>query len=284
MLTVHCENDELLQAGLRRMQDAGRTDPLAHAESRPGYVEVEAVLKTLYLARIAGARIHIAHVSEPESAGAIAAARRSGQRASGETCPQYLLMDEEDLIRLGPYARCAPAIRSRATVEALWPWLLDETLSFVCSDHSPYTIEEKERGRTNIFEAPLGLNIIQVMFPALLSEAVYHRGMSLDLFARVTATNPARLFGLYPAKGTIRVGSDADFALYDLDTTWTVDVRDLLSLHQWTPLEGAQIRGRVMWTILRGIPLYGEGRILAEPGTGEFVALTKHAPIGTARG
>src|SRR5262249_22243910 len=151
---------ELLQAGLRRMRDAGRTDPLAHAESRPGYVEVEAVLKTLYLARIAGARVHIAHVSEPESAGAIAAARRSGQQASGETCPQYLLMDEEDLVRLGPYARCAPAIRSRATVEALWPWLLDETLSFVCSDHSPYTIEEKERGRTNIFEAPLGLNII----------------------------------------------------------------------------------------------------------------------------
>jgi allantoinase len=283
MLTVHCENNDLLQAGLRRMQDAGRADPLAHAESRPGYVEVEAVLKTLYLAKTAGARVHIAHVSVPESAIAIAEARQDGQLVSGETCPQYLLMDEEDLVRLGPYARCAPAIRSRATVEALWPFLRDETLSFVCSDHSPYTFAEKERGRANIFDAPLGLSIIQVMFPALLSEAVHHRGMSLEQFARVTATNPARLFGLYPKKGTIRVGSDADFALYDLDATWTVDVRDLLSLHKWTPLEGVRIRGKVLWTVLRGIPLYGDGRILAAPGTGEFLAGNRRAVVGAAR-
>lgn len=284
MLTVHCENNDLLQAGLQGMRDAGRTDPLAHAESRPGYVEVEAVLKTLYLARIAGARVHIAHVSVPESAIAIAEARRDGQRVSGETCPQYLLMDEEDLVRLGPYARCAPAIRSRATVEALWPFLLDETLSFVCSDHSPYMIEEKERGWANIFNAPLGLNVIQVMFPALLSEAVHHRRMPLDQFARVTATNPARLFGLYPKKGTIRVGGDADFALYDLDATWTVEVSDLLSLHKWTPLESTRVRGKVIWTVLRGIPLYGDGRILAAPGTGEFLTVAQDVPVGAARG
>ncbi len=283
MLTVHCENNDLLQAGLDRMHAAGRTDPVAHAESRPGYVEVEAVEKVLYLAKIVGARVHIAHVSVPESAIAIAEARRAGQRVSGETCPQYLLMDEEDLVRLGPYARCAPAIRSRAIVEELWPFLLDETLSFVCSDHSPYTIEEKERGWANIFNAPLGLNVIQVMFPALLSEAVHHRGMPLDQFARVTAANPARLFGLYPKKGTIRVGSDADLALYDLDATWTVDVHDLLSVHKWTPLEGRQVRGKVVWTILRGIPLYGDGRILAAPGTGEFVTVSQGVPVSAAR-
>lgn len=284
MLTVHCENNDLLEAGLQEMRDAGRTDPLAHAQSRPGYVEVEAVLKTLYLAKTAGARVHIAHVSVAESAIAIAEARRDGQRASGETCPHYLLMDEDDLVRLGPYARCAPAIRTRAEVEALWPYLRDETLSFVCSDHSPYTIEEKERGRANILDAPLGLNVIQVMFPALLSEAVHQRGMPLEQFARVTATNPARLFGLYPKKGTIRVGGDADFALYDLDAMWTVEARDLLSLHKWTPLDGRRIRGKVIWTILRGIPLYGDGRILAAPGTGEFLTAARDAPVGAARG
>ncbi len=277
MLTVHCENNDLLQAGLRRMQDAGRTDPLAHAESRPGYVEIEAVMKTLYLARLAGARVHIAHVSEPESAALVAAARRAGEPVSAETCPQYLLMDEGDLVRLGPYARCAPAIRSRATVEALWPYLRDETLSFVCSDHSPYTVEEKERGRGNIFDAPLGLNVIQTMFPALLSEAVQHRGMPLDQFARVTATNPAKLFGLYPRKGTIRVGSDADLALYDLDAVWTVNTVDLFSLHIWTPFAGTQVRGRVVRTILRGMPLYADRQIVAEPGVGTFLrAVTAH--------
>jgi len=282
MLTVHCENNELLQAGLDRMHAAGRTNPLAHAQSRPGYVEIEAVQKTLYYARLAGARVHIAHVSEPESARMIAAARREGVTASGETCPQYLLMDEDDLVRLGPYARCAPAIRSRATVEALWPYLRDETLSFVCSDHSPYTIEEKERARGNIFDAPLGLNVIQTMFPALLSEAVHNRGMPLDQFARVTATNPARLFGLYPRKGTIQVGSDADFALYDLDAEWTVRVEDLLSLHKWTPFAGQHLRGKVMWTVLRGQPLWGEGHIRVEPGIGQFLTRAGLAPVALA--
>ncbi len=129
----------------------------------------------------------------------------------------------------------------------------------------------RSAGRANIFDAPLGLNIIQTMFPALLSEAVHRRGMPLDQFARVTATNPARLFGLYPQKGTIRVGSDADFALYDLDAEWTVRAEDLLSLHKWTPLDGARVRGKVMWTVLRGQPLWGEGRIQAEPGTGHFL-------------
>ena len=282
MLTVHCENNDLLQAGLDRMQAAGRTDPLAHAESRPGYVEIEAVQKTLYFARLAGARVHIAHVSEPESAELLIAARRAGQRASGETCPQYLLMDEDDLVRLGPYARCAPAIRSRATVEALWPYLLNETLAFVCSDHSPYRIDEKERGNANIFDAPLGLNVIQTMFPALLDEAVHRRSMPLDQFARVTATNPARLFGLYPKKGTIRVGSDADFALYDLDAEWTVRAADLLSLHKWTPFAGRQIRSKVIWTVLRGVPVYGNGRILVEPGGGQFLVPSGAASVAVS--
>lgn len=271
LLTVHCETNALLQAGLRRTRDAGRTDPLAHAESRPGYVEIAAVRSTLYLAAVARARVHIAHVSEPESARLIAGARAAGQDASGETCPQYLLLDEDDLARLGPYARCAPAIRPRATVEALWPLLRDETLAFVCSDHAPYTVEEKERGRANIFDAPLGLNIVQVMFPALLSEAIHRRAMPLDQFARVTATNAARRFGLYPRKGTIRPGSDADFALYDLDAEWTVRAADLFTRHKWTPLDGTRLRGRVVATIRRGETLYERGEIRAEPGSGRFL-------------
>ncbi len=271
MLTVHCETNALLAAGLQATRDAGRTDPLAHAESRPGYVEIAAVRSTLHLASVAGARVHIAHVSEPESARLIRDAARDGLDATGETCPQYLLMDEGDLVRLGPYARCAPAIRPRATVEALWPLLRDETLRFVCSDHAPYTIDEKERGRANIFDAPLGLNIVQTMFPALLSEAVHRRGMPLDQFARVTATNAARRFGLYPQKGTIRVGSDADFALYDLNAEWTVRADGLFSLHKWTPLEGARLRGQVVATVRRGETLYERGEIRAAPGSGRFL-------------
>ncbi len=272
LLTVHAENDALLGANLRRLQAAGRHDPLAHCESRPPLVEAEAVRRAIYLAGEANAHLHIAHVSAAQSLLAIAEAHAAGHWVTAETCPQYLLLTEEDVARLGPWARCAPAIRGRDHVDALWRGLADGTLDFVCSDHAPYTTAEKEAGRDSIWRAPLGLNVIQTMFPAVLDEAIHTWGFPLDHCAAITATAAARTFNLYPRKGTILPGSDADLALYDLDRPWTVRAADLLTKHKWTPFDGRRVRSQVVRTILRGRTVYADGRITAEPGNGRFVA------------
>lgn len=270
-LTVHAENDALLRTLRARLEAAGRHDPLAHCESRPPFVEAEAVHRAIFLAAEVGAHVHIAHVSAAPSLLAIARAKLAGQWVTAETCPQYLLLTEDDVARLGPYAKCAPALRSADHVEALWRSLADGTVDFVCSDHAPYTTAEKEAGRESIWNAPLGLNVIQVMFPAVLDEAVHTWGMPLEECAAITATNAARIFNLYPRKGTIQVGSDADLAFYDFERDWTVSASELLTKHRWTPFEGRRVRCQVTRTMSRGRTVFQDGRVLAEPGSGRFL-------------
>jgi allantoinase len=269
-LIVHAENDELLSAGLTRMKAAGRRDPMAHAESRPPLVEVEAIARAVRLAAHTGARLHVAHVSTPDGAAIVRDAHDDGVRVTCETCPQYLLMDHSDLERLGTWARCAPSIRCREDVEALWEFVLDGTIMAIGSDHSPYTVAEKEAGAEDIFAAPLGLNVIQVMLPAVREEAM-RRGMTLSEFARLSATGPAEVIGLRPRKGAIEVGADADLAIWDLDAEWTVTPEQLFSKHPWTPLTGRRIRGRVQTTIRRGEVVFHHGAVVGVPGSGEFI-------------
>lgn len=269
---VHAENGPLLEHFSSRLQAAGRKDPLAHAESRPPFVELEAVNRAILLAAAADARLQIVHLSVPEGADIVARHRAAGQRVSIETCPQYLLLDEDDLIRLGPWAKCAPPLRSRAMVERLWDRVLDGTIDCLVSDHAPYTWEEKVAGTEDIWAAPAGLQVIQTMLPAVMGEAVERRGMRLDAFARFSSTNAARILGLYPQKGTILPGSDADLTLYDLDNEWIVEPEHLFSKHQWTPLAGRTVGVKVMETIVRGTTVYRDGEIAVSPGYGRFLA------------
>lgn len=272
LLTVHAENDFLLADGIRRMQAAGRTDPLAHCESRPPLVEIEAVRRAIYLASEAGAHVHIAHVSAAGSLTAIDEAKHAGIWVTAETCPQYLLLTEDDVVRLGPWAKCAPAIRTRDHVDAMWRGLAEGTLDFVCSDHAPYAPAEKEPGFASIWDAPLGLNVVQFMYPAVLSEAVHTWGFPLEHCAAITATNAARIFDLYPRKGAIQVGSDADLALYDFAGEQTLRNDQLLTRHKRSPLADRTVRAGVVRTLLRGRTIYAGGRVTVEPGYGRFVS------------
>ncbi len=276
LLIVHAENDDLLQDGMARMTADGRIDPLAHAESRPPIVESEAVARAIHLARYTGARLHIAHVSTGEATHAIGEAQADGVPVTCETCPQYLVMDESDLERLGPFARCAPPLRNRADVEALWAAVADGTINAICSDHSPYSVAEKEAGITNIFQAPLGLNMIDVMLSSIVDEGIHRRGLSWTRFANLSAAEPARILGLYPTKGSIRVGADADLAIWDLDHEWEVTANTYSSERSWTPLEGRRLRGRVVRTIRRGQTIYADGAISASKGSGQFLMPGSH--------
>jgi allantoinase len=274
---LHAEDAALLEDGLRQTQGAGRTDAAAHAESRPPLVEEVAVNAALLLGEKTGCHVHLCHVGSAGALRLIAAAKARGQTVTCETCPQYLALTTEDLDKLKGFARCAPALREPAEVEAIWPFLLDGTIDLVCSDHCGFTAESKQPGETDIFAVPLGLSGIQTLVPVLYDAAVVRRGLPLAEFVRLLAGAPARIFGLWPRKGTIAVGSDADLTLLDPAGRWTVRAGDLVHRQRWTPFEGRELAGRVVRTIRRGETIYdhaaeGPARLPAAPGSGRFLA------------
>ncbi|HYX86771.1 MAG TPA: allantoinase AllB [Gaiellales bacterium] len=281
LVLVHAESDSLLQAGLARMRAEGRRDPLAHHEARPPFVEEEAVHRALFLAAHAGVRIQIVHVSSPVSADLVREEKAAGRPATMEICPHHLLLDLDDLVRLGPYGMCAPALRDRALVERLWDAVLDGTADCLVSDHSAYTLEEKEPGWSDIFAALLGCQVIQETVPLVLDEAFHRRHMPLDAFVRFSSTNAARIAGLYPRKGSLLPGADADIALFDLDGEWVVDARSQqFSKNPWSPFDGRRVGARVVRTLVRGETVYADGEIVAQPGFGRFLSCHDDYSLG----
>jgi allantoinase len=287
MLGLHSENDALLIAGLAETEGAGRTDPMAHADSRPPIVEVEAVSRAIFFAEYLGGWVHIVHMSTGDAADVVAKAKERGVRVTCETCPQYLALDHDDLRRLGSFARCAPAIRDRSDVERLWERLADGTIDCITTDHCAFTYESRVRGVDNIFETPNGLPGIETLVPVIVTEA-RKRGFEWGTIARWLATTPAELWLIAPRKGSIAPGADADLALVDPDRRWTVEGADLHHTHKWTPFEGAEMTARVVRTIVRGRTVYEDGpdgERFAEPGSGQFVTpVSAGAPELTAAG
>ncbi|MDQ2682503.1 MAG: allantoinase AllB [Chloroflexota bacterium] len=273
---LHAEDDNLVLSGLKRMQDAGRTDPLAHAESRPALVESVAVAEVLHLAELTGCWVHICHCASPDALRMIAEARTRGVRATVETCPQYLALNTDDLVTLKGYGRCAPSLRPQEDVDHIWDFVLDETVDVICSDHCGFTREQKDAGEDDIFRAPLGLSGVQTLLPLFFDTAVNKRSMNLSQFVRQIATNPAQIFDLYPRKGTIAVGSDADIVIFDPERSWVVQNDDMAHKQKWTPFDGRSITGRVVRTLRRGETIYddslgGEARFPALAGSGRYL-------------
>jgi allantoinase len=265
---LHAESDGLTTTLGREAREAGRRDPRAWAASRPPFTEVEPVRRALYLAGQTGASIHFVHVSTPEAVREVAAARAAGVQATVETCPHYLALDEGDLARLGPFGKCAPPLRPRALVDELWGEVLAGRVDLIASDHSPCPPEDKERGRDDIWQAWGGLHGVQTLLPVLLGEGVHRRGLSLPLLARLTSAAPARRFGLYPRKGALLVGSDADLTIVDLEAEWTLDASMLKTRWPVSPFLGRRFKGRVETTLVRGTVVYRAGEIAVAPGFG----------------
>ena len=273
LVLVHAESDAMLRANIARLRAGGRRDAMAHPESRPPFTEEEAVHRALYLAAHAGARLQIVHTSSPVSVDLVARARAGGQTATAEVCPHHLLLDLDDYARLGPWGCCAPPIRARALVDGMWERVLAGDIDCLVSDHSAYTTEEKSRGYEDIFDTPLGCQVIQETVPAVLSEAFHRHGMQLDAFARFSSTNAARIAGIYPRKGTILPGSDADLVIWDLDARWVIDAASQqFSKNPWSPFDGRELRARVVRTLVRGSTVYHDHAIHVAPGHGRFLS------------
>ncbi len=271
VLAVHAENEYVTGYLGRKMREAGRSDRASWVEARPPAQEVEAIQRACYWSRITGGALHIVHVSVPEGLKAIARAKQAGAPVTSETCPHFLFFDQDDFERLGPVAKCAPPIRPRQVVEQMWACIFEGLVDVIASDHSPCTWAEKEAGSADIWEAWGGISGIQSMLPALLSEGVNARGLPLPQLTKMVGENPARRYGLYPRKGAILPGADADLVLVDLDEEWTLTADQLFYKNAHSPYIGYRFKGAVKQTFVRGKTVYKDGKILAEPGSGQLL-------------
>ena len=276
LVAVHAEDDALVATATARVREAGHRDPGAWAASRPAQAEVRAVTRACEAAREAGARLHIVHLSAAEALGPIGLARDAGTDVTVETCPHYLVFDENDVAREGPLLKCAPPIRDTANRELLWSALLGGRIDLVASDHSPCPGADKDRGREDIFAAWGGVSGAQSLLPALLTEA-RRRSDGLDLKAVLgflvwrLCAKPAQRFDLWPRKGTIAVGSDADVTLVDTEREWTLDAAALQTRSGRSPYTGRAFHGAVVRTIVRGTTVFDDGAFPVAPGHGRFV-------------
>jgi allantoinase len=273
MLGLHTENEKLLRDHLDKVQSSGRNEPLAHADSRPPILESTDVERSIQMADESGGWVHIVHLNAIESAALVRTAKEQGIRVTAETCPHYLTLDLQDLERLGPYAKCVPALRSREQVDELWTYLADGTIDCIASDHCGWTSASKDAGAGDIWKAPNGLTGVQTLLPVMITEA-RKRGFSWEDIANWTASRPAVLWHLNPKKGSIQLGADADFAIIDPVREWTLDSQDLLHAQKWSPFEGRSFHGKVIKTILRGeviFDAYKPNPITVDPGFGQFL-------------
>lgn len=271
LVALHCEDDLLVKHLEKIEQSQGAGDVSSYLRSRPLYTETLAVNVAVKLAVETGARLHICHASLAESVDLVTAAKAKGNGITVETCPHYLVLTEDDFRFLGPVAKCSPPLRSRKEVEALWERVLDGSIDAIGSDHSPSTCEEKEAGRGNIWQAWGGINGVQSMLPLLLEQGVRKRGLSLNRLVQLVSANPARILGIYPRKGVIRVGAHADFTIIDPDGDWEITKETLLYKNKHTPYLGRKGKGRVVQTIVRGKTVYEEGTVVGKPGYGQFI-------------
>jgi allantoinase len=268
LLAVHAEDHALTSRLGSQARAAGRAEPLDWARSRPPESETRAVARVLDAARHTGARLHFVHISTGAAADQVAAARAAGLDVSLETCPHYLALDEGDLARLGAIAKCAPPLRAREVVDSLWRSLLAGEIDWVASDHSPCPPDSK---RGDVWRAWGGISGVQTMLPVLLDAAVHRRGLALPRLVALTAANPARRFGLYPRKGALLPGSEADLTLVDLSSEWILGQADLHTRWPISPFVGRTFRGRVVATLVRGTTVYRQGEVLARPGFGRLL-------------
>jgi allantoinase len=270
--SVHAENAAIMQRRRRQFIEAGRTDAAAHEESRPEVCEVEAIGRAGAMAAALGAPLHIAHVSSGGGARAIREARSRGLDITAETCPQYLLFDSADVERFGGLLRVNPPIRGAGHRDALWAAMHDGSIGMIATDHAPHTAEEKLN--PNIWQCCRGMIGLETQMAVMLTEVARGR-LTLEDYARFAATNPAKAWGLYPRKGAIAVGADADFAIVDPDLTEHIDQERLHSLNRISPWHGRFITARPVCTVLRGRMIAAHGRLVGEPGLGREV--TRHA-------
>jgi len=268
-VAVHNEDQELVEHLTATARAAGRTAPIEHARSRPPLAETLADQEIFELGLATGAHVHIAHSSLARGFEIAATFRAQGAAATGETCIQYLCMTEDDLVRLGGRGKCNPPFRTGDEVERVWQALLADRVAYVSTDHAPWPLARKTHA--DIFANAAGLTGLQSFAP-LMFTLLDERGLSPTLMATYCAERSARLHGLYPRKGALRIGADCDLLVLErgsfrFDAAAIVDREEL----RWSPYDGRMLRARVAATVLRGATIWDGAQVCGAAGFGRFV-------------
>jgi len=276
---VHAENTDCIAWMVQRLEQLGKTAPRYHATARPMVVEREATHRAIALAELVDVPILIVHVSGAEAVEQIQWAQNRGLRIYAETCPQYLFLTEADLDQpgfAGAKCICSPPPRDKANQQVIWDGLCSGVFQVFSSDHAPFRYADpqgKQAGgiHSSFRYVPNGVPGIETRLPLLFSEGVNKGRIDLNTFVALTATNPAKLYGLYPRKGTIAIGSDADLVIWDTQREVTITNDRLHHDVDYTPYEGMTLTGYPRVTISRGEIVYQDGEFLAKQGCGEFL-------------
>lgn len=272
-LAVHAENEAVVDRRESAARAAGRRRPIDHARSRPVVAEAEAVSRVVTFAHETDCPVSVVHTSTGTGAEIIADAKADDVDIRGETCPQYLWFDEDALETKGNAARINPPLRPAAERRQLWSAVIDGSgIDYLGTDHSPHT--DAEKGADDYFRDTWTVNSgfvgLESAVPAMLTYVNDDR-LALERWVELASRRPAQVWGLYPRKGSLRVGSDADLTVLDMDAEWTLDRDQLRSKSTTTPWDGEPFVGAVETTMVRGTVVYEDGAVVAEPGHGRVV-------------
>jgi len=275
LVNVHCENGWLVDFLARRFLEEGKTEPRWHPRSRPPAFEEEATQRASIVARVAQAPLYVVHLTCEGALEAAKRARRAGQLVFVETCPQYLVLDvtryDQPAFEGAKYVM-SPPLRERSNLDVLWRALAAGDIDTVGTDHCPfYFVGQKDQGRDDFTKIPNGLPAVETRLSLLYHEGVNQGRISLNKFVELVATNPAKLFGLYPQKGTVAVGSDADLVVWDPNKEMALTVENLHMNVDYSPYEQVTVRGYPEMVLARGKVIVEDNRFVGERGSGRFL-------------
>ncbi|HSB07299.1 MAG TPA: allantoinase AllB [Thermodesulfobacteriota bacterium] len=264
---AHAENDAILQHIKARLVAEGRKDPIAHLESRPSFAEAEAISRAILLSEAVGNCFHVFHLSTREGLNLVREARLRGLPITAEVLVSHLLLDESDYERIGNLIRLNPPIRTQEHQRAMWEGLRQGWIDNIATDHAPHSYVEKTA--ESVWDTACGFIGVETALPLMLTEV--NRGrLTLEHYVRLVSENPARVWGIYPRKGAIQIGSDGDFVLVDLKAEKKIESSKLHNKNTLTPYEGRAVKGLPRYTILRGKIIMAEGEVIGSPA-GEWV-------------
>ena len=269
---LNCRESDLVIKTMDGLKESGMNTLADYMDHFPHVAESLGGAKRILLAHDIGVRAHLREVSTAETVQMIRAMKGYMGNITAEIRPDHLFLNHENTKGLGPYAQQWTPLRTKADSDALWEALNDGTVNVIASDHATHTEEEKKRGLDNIWKSPPGLPAIESMLPLLLT-AVNQGRIGLERLIECTSINPAKVLGLYPRKGAIKVGSDADLVVIDLKKESVIIGENAKAKTQWTPYEGWEVKGVPVATYVRGIETYLDGGKTGEPGQGRFLAL-----------
>lgn len=266
---LNCRESDHVIHTIKKIKEAGKHTLQDYNNSFPHIAEATGAAKRILLAHDVGVSTHLREVSTSETVDVLRGLKPYMTCVTAEVRPDHLFLNQENAKNLGPYGQQWTPIRTKHDQKALWEALNEGTVNIIASDHATHMVEEKRQGLSNIWKSPPGLPAIESMLPLLLN-AVHEGKTTLDRIIEATSINPANRLGLYPRKGCIDIGSDADLVILDLEAKRKITADTMFAKSKWTPYEGWQTVGAPVTTILRGVPVYHEGKIVSEP-IGQYI-------------